>query len=274
MEDQVTDNQTQAAGAPDNNGAVTNDIENIMGGMSETSTPETKPVDTNGDKAEGKETQTAAELPAWTQQLPKEMRENADVMKQLSKFKTIGDVAKSFSELETKLGKSLIQPADDASDEVKNAFWEKLGKPKSVNDYSINDENAAVFKELAFKNNLTDAQATAIYGALQDVGKAAVEQQQAAFKQQAQATTAALKAEYGNQYNAKIEMLKRGVQKYGGQALGDKLKATGLIADADVVKMFIKLGEQSAEAGSANNTTPPKDKYVSTAEGGKFSWIK
>lgn len=260
-------NQTAVNGTPDNNGAVS--IENIMGNMAGEAAPEATP---DGNNAEGNANQQQdVEMPAWMQQLPKELRDNADTVKQLSKFNTIGDVAKSYSELESKMGKSLIQPGKDASAEEKEAFFRKLGKPESADGYGIDDENAKIFKDIAHANNLSVEQAQNMYKALNETGKQIEQQQQYSIARQAAATQAALLLEYGNNYNEKIQMLQRGVQAYGGKELGEKLKATGLIADLDVVKMFIKLGEQNAEAGTATRQQS-HDSYRSFSDGGSLSF--
>lgn len=277
MDDQATDNQTMTEGTPETNGAETTantNIADIMGNMAGENTPDSKPA-AAGDNEEGqkKPEETKTDFPAWTQQLPEEMRNDAELMKQLGKFQKIGDIAKSYSELESKLGKSLIQPGENASDEEVQAFYERLGKPKSADGYSIKGDEAKFFREIAFKNNLSDAQAKSFFEQLQGVGNAAINQQKIALQQQATETENKLKAEYGNSYNTKIEMLRRGVETYGGKELGNLLKNSGLLANETVVRMFIKLGEQSAEAHTQNNGSQSKGSYKSTDEGGTFTFI-
>ena len=272
MEDPVTtDNQTAAQSSPESNGG---DISAIMGSMAGDTAPEAKP-ETSGEKAEGKaETakDTKSDAPAWTSQLPEELRSNSDVMKQLTKFGKIGDLAKSYSELEAKIGKSLVKPGDDASEEESNAFYEKLGRPKDAKGYSIKDEDAQPFKDIAYKNGLTDAQATAMYESFKAIAMQNVKDVTTRMAQDAKDVQKALQEEYGTHYAEKLEMLKRGVKEYGGPALAQKLQATGLLYDGDVVKMFIHLGEQNAEAGSFNKGAAASGGYKSTAEGGMFTF--
>ena len=268
------DNQTQTTdGTPDNNGA---DLTTIMQGMSANGDkPEANP---NGDKPEGtvpgaEQKENKAELPAWTSQLNDELKNNGDVMNQLSKFAKLSDLAKSYSELEKKLGSSLTKPNDDASDEEKQAFYEKLGKPKSANDYSIKEEEAEQFRQLAFKNNLTDTQAKELYGEFVKIGQNFLQQHQENMQAMARDTQNLLKKEYGNEYDAKLKMLQKGVMTYGGKSLSEKLQKTGLLYDADVVKMFVLLGEQSSEANGADKTsTANGNGYKSTLEGGHFDF--
>ena len=266
MEESVeTGNSATTAGAPESTGAGT--IEGIMSNMAGVQ-PEAKP--NNGDKAEGSQ---PVDMPAWTSQLSEELRGNPDVMKQMSKFAKITDLAKGYSELESKLGKSLIKPGKDTSDEEREAFYQQLGKPKSADKYSIDDQNAAAFKDIAFKNNLTDDQCKALYGQFQEIGKNAIAQAQLQKAAAAKATDDALRAEWGNNYDTKITMLQRGVNAYGGKALGEKLKNSGLLFDADVIKMFVKLGEEAADAGSVGKTAGGES-YKATSEGGQFTWIE
>jgi len=270
-----TDNANVANGTAETNAAETEgSLTQIMGDMADKGTPETKPAD-SGEKAEGTtEGSQDKAAPAWTSQLSDEIKTNEAVMKQLSKFDKITDLAKSYSELEGKLGKSIVKPGKDASTEEVEEFYQKLGKPKSMDKYSITGEDTAIIREIAFNNNLTDDQCKAVYEQLQKVGNQAIEQQQAALMAKAAETEKTLKAEYGKDYATKIKMLQRGVDAYGGNALGQKLKNSGLLYDPDIVKMFVQLGEQNAEAGTTGKTARGGEGYKTTAEGGQFSWIQ
>lgn len=255
-------------------GETANDISNIMGGMSDSAKPETKPDGNTGDAGQGKSDNdngkgSEVQHPAWMTQLNGEFIHDAVKTEKLSKFEKISDLASAYLEAEKTLGSNyIVKPGENASDEERRAFYKALGVPDAADKYSIEGDDAKMFREMAFKNNLTDEQAKALYASLQDVGKNALEAQKAAFAQQAHDTQAALQKEYGKDYQTKIEMLKRGVATYGGEKLGAKLQQAGLLGDYDVIKMFILLGEQSSEAGSPGNTKGKADGYKSIAEGG------
>lgn len=264
-------------------GAGSDDIKNIMGGM-QGAEPDPKPAGDGGDNgagnkpnADGNNGGKDAPNPAWMEQIG-DITKDAAAAEKLKKFGKVGDLAKTYLELEGKLGNSITKPGENASAEEIENFYRELGKPESADKYSIEGDDAKMFRELAFKNNLTDAQAKAFYQSLQEVGtsvmKNAAEQQKAAFEAQAHETQTALKKEYGNDYPVKIEMLKRGIAAYGGKSLGTKLDKAGLLGDYEVVKMFINLGEISAEAGSPGNTNGKTDDYKSIPEGGTFSFYK
>ena len=256
---------TQTAGE-----TASNDIANVMGTMQQQK-PDAQPADNGGEKATGSNANAngkgsgEVKHPAWMAQLGNVEAEKAE---KLSKFEKIGDLADNYLELEKKLGSSIVKPGDDASDEEREAFYRALGKPESADKYSIEGEQAEMFRKMAYENNLTDAQAKAFFKSLQEVGNNAIAQQKAAFDAQTKDTQAALQKEYGKDYPTKIEMLKRGVAAYGGEKMGAKLQQAGLLGDYDVVKMFILLGEQSAEAGSPGTTKGRADSYKSIADGG------
>lgn len=247
-------------------------LENIMGNMTGEKKPEAEPGNANaGEKAEGS-TDNGQELPAWTEQLPAELK-TADFLKTFSKFKKVGDLAKSYSELEKKNGKSIAIPGDDASEEEKAAFYEKLGRLKNADEYKVPDEKLEYFKALAYENNLSQQQLDNIMKAVAQNGLKMLENNAEMQKRQAAATDAQLRKEYGSAYPEKIELLQRGIRDYGGNELGAKLQQSGLLYDPQIVKMFIALGEQNAEAGSVSKGAGGgRNEYKSTSEGGMFTF--
>ena len=255
-----------------------NDIKDIMNGM-QGAKPTSEPGGNAGNNGAGN-TQPAgndnggkAQRPAWMEQIG-DITKDEGAAEKLAKFAKVSDLGKAYLELEGKLGNSIVKPGENASAEEIETFYKNLGKPESADKYSIEGDEAKAFRELAFRNNLTDTQAKALFQSLKEVGQNALEQQKVAFETQAQETQTALRKEYGNDYDTKIEMLKRGVATYGGPKMTAKLQASGLLADYEIVKMFINLGEMSAEAGSPGNTNGKTDDYKSIEEGGAFSFFK
>ena len=275
MENPAQDNSNVDNGTADSNAAESSLMNTIDSVSAQESEPAVEPGNgdnTNGDNAGSDESSKEVQPPAWTQQLPEEMRNNKDVMAQLSKFAKIGDMARSYTELESKLGKTLVQPGENASTEEVQAFYEKLGKPSSADAYSITDENAQAMKELFFKNNLTDDQAKNLYGELKQIGVNAVKANREALEKTAAETEKNLKSKYGSEYGKKMEMFKRGVKTYGGQALLDQLKSSGLIAQQNIVEMYVLLGEQSSENSTPAGSASQAEQYKDTASGGHFSF--
>ena len=268
------ENQTQTSTPAENAG---NEIENIMGGMSGSEQPGSKPSDKTGDTEQGKSTNDSGkggetQHPAWMNQINSELIKDAEKAGKLSKFEKLSDLASAYLDAEGKLGNVLVKPGENSTDEEREAFYKALGKPDAADKYSIKGDEAKMFREMAYKNNLTDEQAKAIYASLQEVGNAAIEQHKAAYAQQAKETQNALLQEYGKDYNTKIELLRRGVANYGGEAVGAKLQKAGLLADLDIVKMFIRLGEESSEASAQGKARGKADEYKSIQNGGHLSF--
>lgn len=268
MEDGVTQTPAQNAGA--------DDIGSIMGGMQQPAKPANEPAN-SGDKGQGNGNGSGGndngndQLPAWTSQIG-DVLKNDGAKEKFSKFEKLSDLAKSYLELEAKTGNSIAKPGENASDDEREAFYRALGKPETADKYSVKGDDVAAFREMAFKANLTDEQAQALFASMQELGKNTQAQMQANFDQQAKQTQADLAAEYGEKYSEKIEMLKRGIKAYGGEVVGAKLQKAGLLADKDIVKLFINLGEQASEAGSQTKTSGKPDGYKSIADGGHLSF--
>ena len=256
-------------------GETAHDIGSIMGGMSNEAKPDVKPSDKTGDAAQGQSEGDSGkgsetQHPAWMSQIG-DITKDAAKAEKLSKFAKLSDLANAYMELEGKQGNALVKPGDDASDEEREAFYKALGKPESADKYSIEGDQAELFRQMAYKNNLTDDQAKALYAAVKEAGENELAKMQANYQQQAKATQEALQSEYGKDYPKKIEMLKRGVNTYGGKEVAEKLQQAGLLADVNIVKMFILLGEQSAEAGAPNHSEKT-DGYKSIQQGGHLSF--
>lgn len=278
--DQVIDN-------PVNNGTEgqttsvdtqTSTMSNILQNMAR-SKPDVKPEGmTEGNKTEG--TESSQKLPAWTSQLPDEIKTNNDLIKRLSKFEKIGDMAKSYTELESKLGNSLIKPSSDASAEEIQSFYEQIGKPKNVEGYNIkaDNENVKEFLNVAFNNNLSVDQANQLYEYMLNAGNKAIEQnrtEQAIMqREKIEAFEKVMNEKYGAKYNEKLKLLETGINTYGGNELGSLLQQSGLLFEPVIADLFINLGERASENQSyVKGTGGGIDTYVSTADGGTFDFI-
>lgn len=278
--DQVIDN-------PGNNGTEgettsvdtqTSTMSNILQNMAG-SKPDVKPEGmTEGNKTEG--TESSQKLPAWTSQLPDEIKTNNDLIKRLSKFEKIGDMAKSYTELESKLGNSLIKPSTDASAEEIQSFYEQIGKPKNVEGYNIkaDNENVKEFLNVAFNNNLSVDQANQLYEYMLNAGNKAIEQnrtEQAIMqREKIEAFEKVMNEKYGAKYNEKLKLLETGINTYGGNELGSLLQQSGLLFEPVIADLFINLGERASENQSyVKGTGGGIDTYVSTADGGTFDFI-
>lgn len=80
----------------------------------------------NGAAGEGNQ-------PAWIAQLPEDMRGDES----FQQFATIGDLAKAHGSLTSERDGLIKVPGEDASDEEKTAFAQKMGRPETVDGYEL-----------------------------------------------------------------------------------------------------------------------------------------
>lgn len=212
------------------------------------------------------------QLPAWTAQLPSDIRGNSELMGKLGRFSKIGDLVNSYNELESKLGSSFSKPKDDATIEEINAFYEKLGRPKTADEYSFAKDDAFQLKQIAFDLGLSEAQAKGIYDKLQERGTTFVQNLKDASQKQFEETDAALRKQYGNKYSEKMQLLQRGLNAFGGNDLGNVLNNAGVLYNKQVCDLFIKLGEMTAENTSNMKGETVGDTYKSVYNGGTMTF--
>ena len=224
------------------------------------------------DNSNGKSEVIEDKLPAWTSQLPDEIKKDNDFMGKLKNFAKIGDLAKSYSELEKKLGSSIVKPSEDASEEEKAQFYEQLGKPKTAKEYELKEDKIG-FSELAHKLNLSKDQAQGIYNSFLEIAENQKKNTEKALKEMFEKTDADLRQKHGDKYSEKITFMKRGIEAYGGKSLGAILQNAGLLYHPEIVNHFILLGEQNAEAQSiTKGSNGGSNAYKSNAEGGMFNF--
>lgn len=278
---QATDNQGQqgAAGTEvqsQTTGASLSDAMNGKGATSASVSTEPGVSGKTGDGADNGQatgTQTNASLAAWGAQLSKDVRDNPEMVKSLSKFKTLDELSKSYHELSGRLGSSVQLPGKDASADDQAAFYQKLGRPESADKYSFKQEQegAKEFAKTALEANLTDAQAQAVFKHLETVGTEAIKQREASMQRQQAETEASLKQEFGDKFPQTVENLRRGLDSFGGDELRSVLIKSGLAYDPIIVKTFARIGAQLSEAGATSRTGSAGTSMKPLSEGGQFA---
>jgi hypothetical protein len=247
MESQTTDNSTSQV---DNAGTVNEQtatrLEDIMlnsDGTTAEKQPETKLAE-NTQKSENKVDGT--NIPAWMSQLPSELQgENG---KSLEKFQKLGDLAKSYVELEKKMSDRVAVPNENSTEAEVKAFWQKMGKPEKAEDYKFSEkldpESAKFFNQLAYDSNLTQEQAQKVFGDQAKLGEQMMSKYRDNQLQQLKTTEANLRTKFGNNFDKEMEFCRRGLVSSG---LAKVLKETGLSGNQAIVEHFIQYGKMIAE---------------------------
>lgn len=228
----------------------------------------------------------AAPPPAdWRASLPAEIRDAPG----LAKFNDPAALAKSYIEAEKLIGRKGVPiPGENATPEEQAAFRAALGVPETPDAYELkapegvpaevwDADNAKAFAAEAHKLGLTPAQAQGLAAwqaarVAELVGKAGLEPDGRTFEE-------VLQAEWGQQFDAKMDLAKRAVKEFGADEAtlaAFEAKAGG----AAMVRMFAAIGEKMAEdrpAGMGGDSAPvitdPKAKAMEiiNTPGGPYS---
>lgn len=143
------------------------------------------------------------------------------------KFQTPEALAESYKNLEAKLStrhpedRTIYLPEKMEGDAVKNVF-QRLGMPKEMKDYDFaKDDKAAdpktveAFQNIFYENNLTKDQAAGVAKKYTEYVQGLQVQQQEAHKNALLQGDAALKKEWGAQYDSNINIAKQGAKILG-----------------------------------------------------------
>jgi hypothetical protein len=202
------------------------------------------------------ETSTQTGEENWRDAVPEDYRRVAE------KFTSPADVVKSYAELERKLGRAVNLPGKDANEDEREAFYERLGRPPSANDYDIDlpdelaeaihaDEGARAqldsFLGHAHKAGLTNEQAqAAVEWYLANLGDTSLSQQQRMETNHA-TLEADLRREWGADYDSNIEYGRRALMAFGDPETLDRLE--DVVGAPSVVRMMARIGRRMGEAG-------------------------
>jgi len=161
----------------------------------------------------------------------------------LGKFDSVDKLAKSYKELEKKLGSNANQeqaPEDPSEYQLPGLAEDAQFQP--------NEEFTEEFKQKAQELGLTPTQVKELYGwYVEGVGEKEVGQRQEQAQQFREQSEQQLKKEFGNAYDEKIKHAADAVKQFGGEDLQEVLDKTGLGDHPAIVKTFAEVGRNLAE---------------------------
>lgn len=178
------------------------------------------------------------------------------------KGKSADELGQYIKELKSFAGKKGDIPKADASDEEWNAFYEKLGRPESVEGYEfgLNDEFKGVvgeeatpffedaikwFKESAFSNGLSAEKAEALVDGYLDMVANQYKEGSKTIQEQAEANDKALRSEWGDGYDGIMGGIKALLRNNG---MSDEdissAEAAGVLKEPALAKALGKISAQ------------------------------
>ncbi len=197
------------------------------------------------------------EAPAtWIDDVPEDYRGE----KSLSKYQSVGDLAKGHVHLSRMMGNSVKIPGEDSTDEERNDFYTKMGRPETADNYeyarpdmpegmSYDENSEKAFKQLAHDQGLSQNQLGSI---LDFYNKFALDSQidqklhmdEAYFKGEA-----ALQKEWGHKgYDGNVAIAQRAMKEFGGPELTKLLTDDPRGSHPALIKAFYQMGLKSQEA--------------------------
>lgn len=215
--------------------------------------PKTAPV--AGEPS--KETPVAA---SWRDELPEDIRGEKTLEKFTGKDWTeVGPVlAKSYINLE-KMPRGVTVPKEGAAQPEWDAFYEKLGRPKSVDDYGIDlkvpegmEWNKEAEKHLLTKAHARGLTKTQAEGLLNDYLALANDGQIQIAKARARSTEEAMQEitkDWGGLTDQNLALVQRVVSEFGGEDFKVYLEETGLGNDPRFLKFAYSMGRPMLEDG-------------------------
>lgn len=209
--------------------------------------------------------QTADNQGSWHESLPDEMRgivENKG-------WQSPQDAVQSYANLEKmlgadKAGRGLVMPKEDAGQEEWDQFYDRLGRPKSPDEYQLpvpesdTGEFAAAAKAKFHELGITTKQAEQLAEWWNSQSSEMQQQQMTQTQQQADQQLEDLKKEWGQSYDENIEAARRASRQFG---LGEETlgKIEGALGTGEMLKMFANIGKGLGE-----------DKFVDNQKGAGF----
>lgn len=200
--------------------------------------------------------QTAATEPKSTEGLKFDGLGQEEQAK-LARFKSQNDLGKSYLELEKRLGASVVLPGKNAKPEDVEAFYEKLGRPKSPDGYELDsvflpdnvtqtDPGNKEFRKIAHEIGLSKEQAKALNKWSVELSLAQASAFRKKMDEEKQKASENLRKEYGLGYDEKIALVARVNNKFGGDDWIRYLN-TGPGNDPNLLRFLIKVGEAISE---------------------------
>lgn len=163
----------------------------------------------------------------------------------ISKFGSVGELAKSYIELEGAMGSRIKVPAEDAPEEERSAFYNKLGRPENADGYELpevpeglqhDEEFEKTMRNIAYKAGAPKAQFLQLVKGYYEFLAAKLHRS----KEEGERT---LHEDWGADYDKNLEVAKRACTQFGGEEFTKLLVDTGLGSNPTVVKTFLEIGK-------------------------------
>jgi hypothetical protein len=186
----------------------------------------------------------------WKETIP-------DTLKDREEFKRVDNIQKlyeNYIEAQKTISSSVRVPDQNATPEDLNKFYERIGKPKTKDEYKIEvpkdilDKGVNVqqdlspwFRERAFERNLTAQQAEGLYQDFVNQQLTQVQKMQQEISNDTAKAIDALKSEWGGDYQKNIDFINSKLGMLYDEATISALRNNGMLRDTGFIKNIYKL---------------------------------
>jgi len=227
----------------------------------------------------------------WRDSLPDDVKSEKTI---LDKYQDFPSAIKGLVNAQKMVGANKVAiPSKDATQAELDAFYDAIGRPKSVKDYewntreelkdSIDSKMLESVAERFHKKGYSQAQVDEAYGVYQDMiieGQAKLAQQQ---EQAVKDAETALKEKWGTAYDQRLHLANRMIAENAGENKDAILGAVGnnpIVADflANIAKKFMEhkvpMGDNLTDAGMtpAEADTAMKEKIAERASDSQMKY--
>jgi len=198
----------------------------------------------------------------WKSQIPSEFKDEPT----LQQIKDLPTLVKNYVHAEKKIGKSIRIPDADSSEQERQDFLKKLGRPESSEKYTsldtstlpkdlnVDGEFIKNFRNAAFENGLTDAQQKSILQHFFKHEISTMEADAAAEEKGLAEIEQGLRKRFGPAYDERMALAQRAYKTLVPDDLKSHFRKEGLENDPALVVLFANMGARMIEDRSIDGS--------------------
>ncbi len=228
----------------------------FIDGQVETS-PESSQAKESHDTTDSKQG-VVVETPKWKAQLPDDLKDNEN----LNQYENIGALAKAVLEAQEGSNGEFAAPGEDDA-EAWGELFNKLGRPENSENYELDsklsDDVETNLRTVAHDMGLSQKQFSQLAEIMGPSNEAVQLFDKATFKGTAEECEKSLKLEFGEKYDQKMNLMKRGGKAVLNEDLDKVFRQFGQYNNPKIVKALITLGESIAEDVPPGGSNPVKE---------------
>ena len=194
----------------------------------------------------------------WLDAIPEDIRAQGN----LKDFKSVADLAKSYVHTKKLVGADrsnfLTLPAEDAPQEERDAFYQKLGRPDTPDAYTLptdkvpegvarSEDMEKWYKETAHKLGLTSQQAAGMYEQYVSFAAQMMEGSTQSLEKLRDDGMQQIKQEWGAATDRNLGQAQSALRKFADDDLVSMLETTGLGSHPAMVKTWHKVAQAIGE---------------------------